>query len=55
MQGAAPARPVLGQTCIQRGLFYKKDIKKNILSLIKPLPKNIVIMLHLFNSAICLL
>lgn len=24
MQGVASMRPVLGQTCIQRGLFYKK-------------------------------
>lgn len=55
MQGAALARPVLGQTCIQRGLFYKKDLKKNILSLIKPLLKDIVTVLHLFNLAICLL
>lgn len=55
MQGAAPARPVLGQTCIQRGLFYKKKTSKNILFLIKPLPKDIVTVLHLFNSAICLL
>lgn len=55
MQGVAPTRPVLWQTCIQRGLFYKKDLKKNILFLIKPLPKDIVTVLHLFNSVICLL
>lgn len=55
MQGVAPARPVLGQTCIQRGLFYKKRPQKNILFLIKPLSKNIVIMLHLFNPVIYLL
>lgn len=32
MQGVAHMRPVLGQTCIQRGLFYKKDLKKIFIS-----------------------